>query len=217
MHVSDAEMAASMSWWRSPRGRLVARVETALDRLESLAERDRFGPFDGMAARALIRIGLDALANPKDSVRRDLVRDFDAFRQRYERDSDDVKLQEVARCVGVSAAVWRHRSDPRWATAAHETPGHLRRDLIATLGADYADRMPSVEELTKMLDAHSPHTARGRITTEGIVADVLLATGALDVSPEEERSRVLKFVNNALTRRKKKAPRGGPSIPPPGL
>jgi hypothetical protein len=210
---SQAEIETRARWWLTPRGSLVARVLAALDKLQRQAEGEGLGWPDAMAARELVKIGLSLLADPTDVATREVVRRLDETRQGRKRRSPDLIRVEMVRRVALEARWWAGRNRPAFAALGGGAPARLHRELVALLGQGYAPRMPSIQDLTTMLDLHAPRKAQGKITTIGIVANILIATGALGTGRHIKRADVLRRVDNAA--RRCPQPIAGLAIPPP--
>ena len=210
---SDADIAATRASWLTPRGRLVAGIMRRLDRLEELAGEALLWT-DALAARELVNIGLAALANPGHAESRDAVRTLDAVRQRRQPDSPELKIRELARLVGIAAFLRKRRNEPHYADAGRGAAAVLREGVVALLGPTEASAVPSVDRLAGMLDLHSDHKARGKLTTIGIVADILIASRALGVQPRRQtRADVVRRVDTALRKARRRI--AGMFIPPP--
>jgi hypothetical protein len=186
--------------------RALNQIMPALHELVAEAQRGGLGWDDAFAAYTLAKIGIGALSDPKSVAHRSIVRSARAVARAQAQggaETEENIIRELCGKVGVSAAVYRRRHDPHWASAASGTPSGLREYLLGALpfvGGD-AEGVPMVAALTDMLTKHTtkPRPKPGELSTTGFVADLLLATGACDTA-EMDRTDVLKVVDNACKR-----------------
>jgi hypothetical protein len=147
---------------------------------------------DLQAASSLVYLAARAMAGWDDALAE--VRRIAFFRLGVRGpDSDVLVVRWIAGAV--EAALWKRKNHP---TLAKTAVPELRESLVSRFGEK---RTPSIEDLAAWLARHSKRRARGRLTTEGIVTEII-RHGKL-IAGLRDRQRALDYVVKALKRSRK--------------
>ena len=115
-------------------------------------------------------------------------------------DSDALAIVRIEHMVKVAIEI-RNAGHMKWGN-----PQNAARNLHAVLVASFQDQsknktLPSVEDLDDWLARHAPRHVRGKLTTAGIVAEIV-HVGRLFGRSSEDRQQTREKVAKALDRRR---------------
>lgn len=176
--------------------KLAEKVQTAVDHLAKQAE---LAGFEGDQAEEVIFVALRALARrqPEDLEAVARMRRALWNEKPGEQDKDTAAARRLMARVGKDA--------PRYVRKADD---EIVENFVTWFQVEYQpgfenlpfSRRLDIDGVSALFSRYATTKARGKLTTEGIVADILLKTGAVGTSPETPRKKVLNWLGMARKR-----------------